>query len=220
LILLTHADTTKQIAQYNSAQGYQPELMVTSYFYSDFDLFISALPSDQQGHVFGISTWNRFIHPKDEYWYQAIAEGDPTYNYPSSAFGFYNAWYIYKPMLMLFTGLQMAGPHLTAKTFAAGLQGTSEVWKWKDVAELGIQPGVYPNARVAGHTEGLVSVRPGQHSYVEDSSVVYFDSSQANADYGTPGSFCYLGYGQRFALGDYTPALDSRIGAPPCGRYG
>ena len=219
LILLTHGDTTKQIAQYASGQGYQPELMLSSYTYSDFDLFASAMPSDQQQHLFGPTVWNRFIHPRDEYWMTAMAEGDSTYQYKAST-DYYNTWYLYKPLLMFFSGVQMAGPHLTAKTFAEGLQGTSEVWKWKEVSELGVQPGVYPNPKIPGHTEGRVSIQPGQHSYVTDASVIWFDSTTPNQDYDTSGSFCYLGYGQRFALGSYTPAIDDLIRSQPCGRYG
>jgi hypothetical protein len=219
LILLTHADTSKQVAQYASGQGYQPELMLSSYTYSDFDLYASTLPSDQQPHLFGPSVWNRFIHPTEEYWYGAIKEGDPTYNYNAST-DYYNTWYLYKPLLMFFSGLQMAGPHLTAQTFAAGLQGTSEVWKWKEVAELGIEPGVWPNAKVPGHAEGKVSLQPGQHSMVTDASVVWFSPGTANPEYNTASSFCYLGFGRRYGFGDYTPSIDDLIGQQPCGRYG
>jgi hypothetical protein len=221
LITLTHAETTKQIAQYASGQGYQPELMVSSYSYSDFDLFASAMPGDQQPHVFGPSVWNRFIHPGEEYWYAAVKEGDPTYIYNSSL-DYYNTWYAYKPLLVLFSGLQMAGPHLTPQTFAAGLQGTSEVWKWKEVADLGIEPGVWPNAKIPGHTEGFVSVKPGQHSYVVDASVIWYNPSNANPEYNTTGSFCYLGMGHRFRLGGYDPSIDDHLFSTtdPCGRYG
>jgi hypothetical protein len=218
LILLTHGDTTKQIAQYSSGQSYEPELMISSYSYSDFDLFASAMPSDQQPHVFGASIWNRFIHPTEEYWYTAMKDGDPTYTYTNPT-DYYNTWYLYKPLLVLFSGLQMAGPHLTAQSFAAGLQGTSEVWKWKEVAAAQ-DAGVYPNPSIAGHAEGKVTVHPGQHSYVADASVVWYSQSTANSDYATPGSFCYLGRGQRFALGSYTAAIDNRIGTEACGRYG
>jgi hypothetical protein len=220
VMLLTHGDTTKQIAQYASTQGYQPELMVSSYLYSDFDLFVSSMPADQQPHVFGSSVWNRFIHPGDEYWFRAIKEGDPTYNFPYASNSYYNAWYLYKPLLVLFGGLQMAGPNLTAKSFAAGLQGTSDVWKWKEVADLGVEPGVYANPTIPGHTEGIVSIKPHQHSYVTDASVIWYSRSTPNTEYNTPGSFCYLGKGQRFSLGQYTAAIDQRLFTEACGRYG
>ncbi|MDQ1689312.1 MAG: hypothetical protein QOK42_2287 [Frankiaceae bacterium] len=219
LVVLTHVDTTKQIAQYASGQGYQPELMLSSYFYNDVDQYAATLPSDQLPHVFGVSLYNRFIHPKEEDWYPAIAEGDPTYNYPYAHLSYDNALYLYKPLLTLFSGLQMAGPHLTAKSFAAGLQGTSEVWTWKEVAEAQ-DPGVYPNPSVPGHTEGKVTVHPGQHSYIADASVIWLSPGTADSEYASPSSYCYLGHGHRFTLGSYTAAIDNRIGTEACGRYG
>jgi len=77
----------KQIFQVSSGQGYQPEHVVSSYLYNDFDLSNSNMPADQQSHILGLSTWNKHIHPSQEYWYQAVEEGQPGYQFRQMCWG-------------------------------------------------------------------------------------------------------------------------------------
>jgi hypothetical protein len=104
--------------------------------------------------------------------------------------------------MVLAAGIQMAGPDLTPQSFARGLQTTT-----------------YPNARVPGHVAGKVSISPGQHSYIADASVIWYAPSTSDPDYGSPGSWCYVGAGRRFEIGHYPKELAI---FPPnrCGRYG
>jgi hypothetical protein len=212
LIDLTHTDTTKQVFQVASSQGFEPEHIVTSYLYNDADEFISDMPPDQQGHVIGLSTWNKHIHPVNEYWFQAVEEGHPGYQWTSASgdssqekaakYEYYGAWYDYYELLTLAAGIQMAGPHLNPMSFARGLQQTT-----------------YPNPFIPGHEEGIVSIHPGQHSYIADATVMYFNASIANSDYGTPGSFCYVENGRRFAMHHIFQNLSGMLFNGVCQRY-
>jgi ABC-type branched-subunit amino acid transport system substrate-binding protein len=189
VIDLVHAVTLEQITQVASSIGYQPEHVMSSYLYNDSELGVAGLPQDQTKHLFGVSTWNPHILPQSEYWYQAVMQGNPTFKWtdPSnpgkvSATYYYNAWYVYYSLLMLAAGIQMAGPHLTPESFANGLQHTT-----------------FPNPIVPGHPEGKVSVQPGQHSYIADFSLLWFEPGVPEASYGDPSSFCYYAGGGRFS---------------------
>lgn len=198
LIDLTHADTTKQILQESSAQSYAPEQMISSYLYNDFDLFASEMPADQQSHLFGIQTWNKIVHPWQTPWYYAVNQGDPAFQYTYAAFSYYGVWYDYYPLLVLAAGIQMAGPHLTPASFG-----------------YGIQHATYPNPITWAH-EGIVSIHPGQHSYISDATIEWFDPSQPNPAYNTSGSFCYFADGARLNVGAYPtdPALFTPLSCP------
>jgi hypothetical protein len=181
LIDLVHTSTTEQILHTASGMGYQPEQIVSSYLYNDNDLFMSEFPQDQTAHVLGVTEWNKFVHVADEPWYYAAEEGDPGFTWTYAPLSYYDAWYGYWPLLVLAAGIQMAGPDLTPSTFARGLQMTH-----------------FPNPINFLH-EGIVSIHPGQHSYVNDASIEWFDPNMPEADYGASGSFCYAFDGERFS---------------------
>ncbi len=198
LMVLTHSLTTRQIYATLESQSYQPEIGVSTNFYNDEDLGIAEQPKSQAIHTFGISTWNKFVHVQDEPWYAALKEIDPSYQFNAPPFGYYGARFDYHAMLMMAAGIQLAGPNLTAQTFAKGLQ--SAAW---------------PNPPTE-KWPGKVTVSPGTHSYMEDATAIWFD--QANtSEYSGSGAFCYVQNGTRRKLGAW-PA-DDGLFQRPCRRY-
>lgn len=203
LLLLTHALTTRQIYAALDGQGYEPELGVSTEFYNDEDFLMSGLPKSQTAHTFGISTWNKFVHPQDEPWWAAIKEVEPGHTFTEGnnppPFSYYGARFDYHAMLVMAAGIQMAGPNLTAETFAKGLQ--SAAW---------------PNPPTE-KWPGKVTVSPGTHSYMEDAAAIWFDNTSRSEYSNGNGAFCYVQNGVRRRLGRW-PADDGLFRAP-CQRF-
>lgn len=198
LIVLTHSLTTRQIYAALDAQGYQPEIMLSTNFYNDEDLGIAQQPKAQAAHTFGISTWNKFVRVADEPWYAALKEIDPDYEFCCPPFGYFGARFDYHAMLVMAAGIQMAGPNLTPESFARGLQTAA-----------------WPNPPTEKHP-GKVTVREGTHSYIEDAAVIWYDPSNTS-EYSGAGAFCYVDNGARRRLGGY-PVRDGLF-ERPCQRY-
>jgi hypothetical protein len=200
VIALTHTETTKQIYAGLEGQSYQPEVLVSTYLFNDEDLFIGAQPKGQSAHTYGISVWNKPVRVADEFWYQAVQEIAPGFDFPFKPFSYFGARNVYAGMMMLAAGIQMAGPHLTPESFAAGLQRA----KWGN-----------PPHR---NNPGKVTVSPGTHSYIEDAAIIWWDPTLASDEYGTNGGFCYIDHGKRRRLGGYGKG-DPGLFTTACGRY-
>lgn len=199
IILLTHANTTKQVYAGLESQAYQPEVMISTYLYNDPDLFMDQQPRSQTVHTFGISTWNKGVRVADEFWYQAIKEVDPAFDFPYKPFTYFGARHDYTQLLMLAAGIQMAGPNLTPETFAQGLQRA----QWPNPAH--------------SNEPGKVTIGPGTHSYMEDAAVIWWHPTNGSEEYGTSGGFCYVDNGARRRLGEYPKGAPGLFGE--CLRY-
>jgi hypothetical protein len=204
LLMLVHSLTARQIVNALDSQGYEPEIGVSTEFYNDEDVFTTTYPKSQSTHMFGISTWNKVLHPQDEPWYAAIKEMDPQHTFTEDnnapPFSYEGAKYDYEPLLMMAAGIQMAGPHLTAESFAKGLQ--SAAW---------------PNPPTE-HWPGKVTVSPGTHSYMEDATAIWWDeTNRSEYSIGGNGMFCYVENGRRRRLGQW-PANDGLF-VRPCRRF-
>jgi hypothetical protein len=85
--------------------------------------FLSEPTSEAKG-AFGVGAWNLFLPVADEFWVQSFVAGggDPGVvqggTFPGGR-GFY------QEMLLLASGIQLAGPHLTPETFAQGLSSST-----------------------------------------------------------------------------------------------
>jgi hypothetical protein len=200
IIALTHTETTKQIYAALESQQYRPEIMVSTYLFNDEDLVMDTEPADQAADTFGIRVWNKTVHVADEFWYQAVEDVDPGHNWASQPDVYYGTRNVYEGLMMLSAGVQLAGPHLTPQSFAAGLIRAK-----------------FPNPPHRNNP-GKVTVGPGNHSYIEDATIVWFNPSQDDADYGTQGGFCYIDAGKRRRLGEYGHG-DPGLFNQPCGRY-
>ena len=102
-----------------SQQNYYPEYIVTGVALMDSSVLGQLYDSSQWQHAFGLSMLGEEQPQQASYAYAAIKSVDPDSEPIFGADIFYYFFY------QLATGLQMAGPNLSPKTFAAGNAGLS-----------------------------------------------------------------------------------------------
>lgn len=102
--------------------GYSPEWVLIGW---NNYLTASMLnnPSSETKGAFGIGMWNLFLPPGQEFWGQSFIAGGGGQE-AVSAGTYANGRAFYNEMLLLASGIQMAGPNLTPATFAEGLRST------------------------------------------------------------------------------------------------
>jgi hypothetical protein len=155
---------------------------------------------EQLRHTFGLTMIPRQIKLTDAPSWYAGKEGDPTFNDGGQWHGAVRNE-MYRALLILASGVQMAGPHLTPETFEAALNRT-----------------VFPNP---DHftLPGKVSFQ-GDHTMTEDVAEWWYDPA-ATSPYGDdgPGSMCYVDHGVRRKITDF-PIGDGALFTPPCDSGG
>lgn len=178
-------------------QGYNPEWVVSSYDLMDDDAEIRTLVNSttQKQHLFGISafpmarqfgdrpsTWDT---PQDPYQSETAEVGRD---------------YMYRNLLLIAAGIQMAGPHLTPQSFQAGLQRA--------------QFPNPPNAIMAGK----VGFNGGSHAMTIDVAEFWWSNVDPGPlpDETSGGAWCYVDHGARHSLADPWPAGDPGFFNPPC----
>jgi hypothetical protein len=81
-------------------------------------------PKSEMNGAFGVGMWNQLLPPFEEFWAQAyLAGGGEASAVQSSTYADGRAFY--NEMLLLASGIQLAGPHLTPESFARGLTSTA-----------------------------------------------------------------------------------------------
>ena len=156
------------------------------------------VPNSEANLSFGVAGWNKDIALADQPWYQAYLAGGGN---PSIAGEYYTGVALYRELLVLASGVQMAGPHLTPQSFGRALQTT-----------------VFPNPGAGGQPDYQAAANFSQgHELVNDFVEFWENPSFSEADAanaievgaGDPyGAFCYVGLGARLT-GDPWPATDS-----------
>lgn len=165
-------------------QGYNPEWVLSTYGGNDYDNSPNQAPPDQAQHIIGISFNNKYLPNQQMPWYAALRDGDPSASIPSGTTG-YQVYNFYENMLLIASGIQMAGPHLTPATFQAALQAT-----------------VFPDPGVGAppYFQSGVSYR-GSHAMKTDATMFWFDNAQPGTENPqSTGAVCYVGHGTRFGL--------------------
>ena len=184
-----------------SAQGYQPEWVQSSYINNDLDNSYgggNASP-DQSGRVLGISFRNKLLPRQDMPWYWAVKEADPSFE--PSGMAYYAAHSRYVQLLLLASGIQMAGPKLTPESFRAGLRRT--VW-------------ANPGAGGPPYFQAEVGFGGPRHVMSVDASMFWFDPQRpGTVDPTVPGAICYVDRGVRYRLGRW-PRTDPAFFTEPC----
>jgi hypothetical protein len=140
-------------------------------------------PTEQQGHVIGIGYNNEFLDPSNEFWYRAVKEVDAAQSYSQRSQNVY-AYYRYEELMMLASGIQQAGPNLTAQSFQQGLYDT----QFSNVGH-----GARPFFQAA------VGFGPGDHSFFDDAAAIWFSTADTSytGDQGQNGTYCYSHGGDR-----------------------
>jgi hypothetical protein len=168
---------------------YTPEWFTVGY--SDQLLAASQLEASEQApNMFGIASFNKRLPRSSEFWYLAYEAGGGT---PISSH-LDAVMAIYHELLVIATGVQMAGPHLTPQSFAAALRSTEFPNPGADGA---------PSYQAAAGLDGSTAF---QRSYAE----WWFDPSGAQyaQEQRYDLQFCYVQLGRRWTL-DHWPAADA-----------
>jgi hypothetical protein len=155
-------------------------------------------PPAQRANFFGPKNNSKTVPFSDAPWFQAIREADPTittqYQFNSHENESRSVEKMYQGLLMLATGIQGAGPNLTPETFAQAMYDAE-----------------FPNPGAGGPPlyQGEVGFDVGDHSFMQDLALVYWDDDTRAIDDPRPGSFCYVNSGERYGLGEWPEDTDS-----------
>jgi hypothetical protein len=151
-------------------QDYWPEWFVSGSALTDIDILGQFYDQDQWQNAYGQSFLSDIFQGKDSESYRAYKAIRPQ-DEPAITRDQY-----YYNFLMLFIGLQMAGPNLTPDTFAAGMYA-------------------YP-ARTGSF--GRWSFSPTDHTCSDDAREIYYDRNALSAFNNKPGRWITLNGGRRF----------------------
>lgn len=182
-------DTRGKYMPAATGQGYQPEWLMTSYGGNDLDNSYSGgnAPPDQSSHVIGLTFRNKLLPKQDMPWYWALREASPTTDPQGNAY--YAAQSRYEQLLLLASGIQLAGPHLTPQTFQRGLQAAR-----------------FPNpgATVGPYFQARVGFEGQRHTMSADAAMFWYDPNRPGTiDPTVPGAICYVDRGRRYGLGQW-----------------
>lgn len=195
VICVCHSTDTQGLFVAAEGQGYQPEWLISSFLYQDNQPNGSASPSDQWSHAFGVSFFNKYVPIPDLPCYTAEHEANPSFNPNQSAFWYYGCAYTYPGLLLLASGIQMAGPILTPQTFEQGLFKTR-----------------FPNPP-SPYYEGGVGFNH-DHSFVKDAGLIWYDPTTHGPNPESQGTWCYVNHGARFGLDTYAQVAAAFFSRP------
>ena len=169
--------------------SYTPEWITSTFGLNDVNssFLLGQGPASQMAHTFGLTFQPPQINPLLNPYNVAVTEGDPNQS-PDTASTGEAKLEVYRGLLLLAAGIQMAGPHLTMETFRDGLRKT-----------------VFPNPITQTHA-GAVDVPADGYSLTADGGEWYWSNSAKGPfsdSGGHSGSVCYLDDRRRFRLGSW-----------------
>ncbi len=199
VLCLCESGTMGYLQHQAESQGYEPEWYVSSFLYMDDEVHAEVLwPASEASHTFGISFMNKELPLSQTPWYWGCKEVDPS-GCNDGVTTAEATQVFYSNLLMLASGIQMAGPNLNPDTFKKGLVTT----QFPDPAS-----GAPP------YFQAGVSFAP-DHAFNQDATLFWFDPKQTSVENPYPGSFCYANGGRRYSLGNW-PATDSMLYQGTC----
>ena len=177
------------LARAADSSAFQPEWITSTFGLNDVNssFVLGAAPNDQLAHTFGVTFQPRMVSPLQNPYNIALQEGDPSQG-PDTTSLVEAELEIYRALLLLASGIQMAGPHLDVQHFRDGLRNAK-----------------FPNPITSIHA-GAVDVQPGGYSMTADGAEWWY-STQDNGPFSDssshPGTVCYLNRGERYVLGGW-----------------
>ena len=187
--LPTTAATCVQVMAQAQADNYYPEWIMSSYGRGDrsWDFKYDSPPASEMSGLFGITISPRQINPLHEPWWWAESEVNPAAVNSGADYPNWNNLLDYHDLLLIASGLQMAGPDLTPESFARGLQRAQ-----------------FPNPYPEPNREGRVGFAGGSHSMTTDVAVWWW-SNTARPPYSdeSAGAICYYDHGTRYPSGQW-----------------
>jgi hypothetical protein len=182
-----------------SAQVFQPEWLLGSYLDNDLDNSMDQAPPEQAQHVFGLVFRNKLLAKENMPFYWALKSANASSDPEGGAY--YSVQARYSSLLLLASGIQLAGPHLTPNSFAAGLLRA----RWAN-----------PNAGGPPFFQAPVGFEGGRHTLIDDATMFWYDPNRrSTVDPQDTGAVCYIGRGVRHRLGQW-PAGDPGFFTGPC----
>lgn len=180
-----------------TGQDYFPEWIVGTFGWNDQDFAIHQYNHDpaQVAHMVGVTVIPRELRPEDTpaTWAVEQGSGQPDSATAETSSAMWARRLTYHELLLLASGIQMAGPNLTPQTFQSGLQRTK-----------------FPDPILPSH-QGNVDFL-GDHTMTDDAAEIYWDEGATSpyADAAGQGAFCYTNHGMRFTVdswpkGDFPP---------------
>jgi hypothetical protein len=186
VVLETELINTLYVMTAAQSQGFVPEWMIFNANGLDFNGVAQLLPPSEAVHLFGLTAWEVPRRLEEQECYQAYRSIDPD-NEPN-ANTCTNFWH---PMVMLMNGIQQAGPKLSAKSFAQGLEA------------MGYRYPVEPWAIGGGYG-------PDDYSYMDNMSEIWFSGAAKAPENDQPGAFVWAYQAKRFKRGQI-PTDDSEL---------
>ena len=175
-------------------QAYYPEWLGTTFWNNDVTWGGESPPAEGTALTFGLTSTPPFVPLVSEPYRWAALEGDPA-TAPGAGddqpLGRMANIKMYKTMLLLASGIQLAGPNLTPETFAAGLQRAT-----------------FPNPEHPNQA-GKVGFEGGTHSMTKEVAEFWWTFDQAGPDMSAAPTPCY-----------FPGAAHYRLGTMPSGRAG
>lgn len=174
-----------RLMQAASGEQYRPEWILSTYIDNDVDNAYGQAPPDQATHVIGATFRNKWLSRENLFWYRAWRDSNPNgVVQPNEG---YSLAARYSSLLLLASGIQMAGPNLTPKTF-----------------EEGLLKAQFPNPNAQGppYYQARVGFEGGRHTMIADAAMYWFSPSErGTVDPTSFGRVCYVHEGRRYSLG-------------------
>jgi hypothetical protein len=183
------------MATYANGQGYFPEWLLSSYGGTDANWsfhFGNASPAEARD-AFGLTFAPRQEALQNDPFWWAWSEGGGGNSAPRTIIDIYQVHLLYRSMLEIAAGIQMAGPHLTPQTFAEGLHRTS-----------------FPDP-VTPLNAGFVDFFGGSHAMTVDAAEWWYSPTAPSpyASFGDgSGAICYVDGGRRHSINGWAGATD------------
>jgi hypothetical protein len=192
IFCVCHIGVLDGLAAAANAQGYYPEWLLSSYELTDWDGEQHAIDPGANGqlpHAFGLMAEPVEWYQSEHMEYVAMRSANPGFHPTgegATGLGQEQADEQYHSLLLLASGIQMAGPTLNPTSFAAGLHRA-----------------VFPNPDT-WQMEGHVGFDNDSYSMTVDLAEFWWSQTARSpyADEGA-GAFCYVDGGARHRLGSY-----------------
>ena len=200
-------DTTAMPAAAN--QGYFPEWLLSTYLNGDIAWAGHLAPASEAAHFFGLSFMNKDLPAPQQPVSWALKEVDPGFAWAQGSS--FNAqsdatsaqWYLYDDLLILASGIQMAGPGLTPGQFQSALFRTR-----------------FPNPACGGppYYQACVGF-PNVHSWYQDVAVIWWSPTTTaySTDNGAGtggGAYCSAELGARHSPYSWSSQPEILFGGP------
>ena len=176
------------------ASNYYPEWATSTFGLNDVNssFTLGQGPADQMAHTFGLTFQPQMVHPLLNPYNVALQEGDPSVG-PDTTSLVEAELEIYRGLLLIASGIQMAGPHLTPTTFRDGLRRTH-----------------FPNPITITHA-GFVGFPSDGYSMTDDAAEWWYSTTAAGPfsdSSGNRGTVCYVDKGIRRTIGNFPKGGD------------